>query len=154
MHIECGFDNQPELLVAIGPTLGVKIGFDPNFRFQKNSSTSTLPNLPNNQYHALIDTGATLSCIDSKIATVLRLPVIDRSPISGVHGSAEVNVYLAQVHIPSLNHILYGSFHGVDLHAGGQPHSVLLGREFLRDMEMIYYGNTGSVSISHFSNTK
>jgi len=141
---ECGFPGNQNHLVSFGPTLQVQIGFDPVYQ----PETGKNPNLPNTQYHALVDTGASISCIDSSVATALKLPVIDEGMISGVSGSSVVNIYLAQIYIPVFNFTQYGGFHGVDLHAGGQPHSALLGRSFLRYMKMIYKGDTSSVVIS------
>jgi hypothetical protein len=97
---------------------------------------------------ALIDTGAQHSCIDSAVAKELRLPVLDRIRVSGVHGSLEVNVHLAQVHIPELGYTLYGGFSGVHLMEGGQVHVALLGRSFLRAFTLAYEGPTGSVTLS------
>lgn len=44
-----------------------------------------------------------------------------------------------------------GAFAGVDLKAGGQIHSALIGRTFLRHFKMIYDGRTGTVSLSNDS---
>jgi predicted aspartyl protease len=95
----------------------------------------------------LVDTGATESCIDNLLASQLNLPIIDRRPISGVGGKQTVNMYLAQVHIPSLGFTIHGSFAGVDLKAGGQTHLALIGRTFLQSFTMIYEGKTGTVTI-------
>ena len=148
MHqVECGFVNQIQNLVQFGPTLRVQIGFDPSYR----STDNPAPNLPSNLYPALIDTGAAVSCIDSRIAANLGLPTIDEQPISGALGSAKVNVHLAQIHVSELPFTIIGQFYGVHLHAGGQPHGALLGRDFLRHMKMTYVGDTGSVIVSAFN---
>jgi predicted aspartyl protease len=97
---------------------------------------------------ALVDTGATESCIDSQLALNLNLPIVDRRKISGTYGPHEVNIHLAQVHVPSLNFTVYGAFAGVHLAAGGQPHKALIGRTFLRHYTMIYEGRTGNVTLS------
>jgi len=57
-------------------------------------------------------------------------------------------MYLAQIHIPSLNFTLHGAFVGVDLAAGGQVHYALIGRTFLQHFTMIYEGTTGTVRLS------
>lgn len=98
--------------------------------------------------NALVDTGAGESCIDNQLAALLRLPIVDRRPISGVHGSSFTDMYLAQIHIPTLHFIIYGMFAGVDLIAGGQVHSALIGRTLLRSFTMTYEGRTGSVLLS------
>ena len=145
----CGFQDGPErsaeqLLTTIGPTLGVCIGFDPSYR----SGGNTPPLLPGTQHPALVDTGATESCIDSSLAVLLHLPIVDRKALSGAHGKDEVNMHLAQIVIPSLSWTIVGQFAGVHLRAGGQPHFALIGRTFLRTFTMIYNGRTGSVTLT------
>lgn len=145
--VECGFidptgSSGPESLVRLGPTLTVQIGFDPEF------APGTHPSLPPTEFHALVDTGAIESCIDSTVARSLELPVVDRQTLAGAHGAGEVNVHLAQIHVPALAWTTYGTFAAVHLHAGGQPHSALMGRTFLRFCTMVYQGSTGSVTLS------
>ena len=111
------------------------------------SGSGCVPNLHDAQHPALVDTGATLSCIDSVLAATLHLPIVDRESVSGVHGSQEVNVHLAQIHIPSLDCVIIGRFHGIHLVQGNQPHLALLGRVFLRNFTMTYDGRAGSVKI-------
>src|ERR1035437_1055782 len=132
---KCGFNSVPggtsggDLLVSFGPTLAVNIGFDAGWNPATMGSVPT-PGITG--IHALVDTGASESCIDSLLATQLNLPVVDRRSIAGIGGSQEVNVYLAQVHIPALNWTIYGLFSGVHLAAGGQQHRALIGRTFLQ----------------------
>jgi predicted aspartyl protease len=138
-----GGDLAGDLLVQWGPTVVVDIGFDPDHK-----DTATTPPIPGRTgLHALVDTGATESCIDSLLAAQLNLPIVNRRMTAGAHGAKEVNVHLAQVYIPSLNYTIYGAFSGVDLVAGGQAHSALIGRTFLRRFQMIYNGATGDVEL-------
>jgi hypothetical protein len=74
---------------------------------------------------ALVDTGATESCIDNLLAATLKLPIVNRREVSGSAGKHVANVYLAQVHVPTLAFTIYGAFAGVELAAGGQSHSLL-----------------------------
>ena len=147
---DCGFPGSEELsgqnlLVQFGPTLRVRIGLDPAFR----PGRRVPPTLPPDQFPALVDTGAAESCIDNDLATTLRLPVVDRKEIAGAHGSAEVNMYFGQIHVPRLRFTIYGMFAGVALRAGGQPHFALIGRTFLRSFTMVYDGRTGAVTLSN-----
>ena len=148
-EVDCGFQTPPgsgvdgkDLLVYFGPTLMVDIGFDPTYTPGK----TPIPTMRGLQ--ALVDTGALESCIDSLLASQLNLPIIDRAVVAGVHGSHEANVYMAQIHIPSLSYTIYGNFVGVDLQAGGQVHYALIGRTFLQNFTMTYEGRTGAVKIS------
>ena len=151
VEAKCGFNDLPdisgsEILVNLGPTLLVDVGFDPSHDPVANPHGVPLPGIKG--AHALVDTGATECCIDSLLAVQLNLPLVNRRQISGVHGSHLANVYLAQVHVPSLGMTMNGAFSGVDLKAGGQVHSVLIGRTFLRHFKMIYEGKTGTVTIT------
>ena len=144
---KCGFNDAGDkpgssLLVMYGPTLMVNIGFDPKYK------AGIVPIAGIKGVRALVDTGATECCIDNLLASQLRLPIVDRRAISGVHGSQLTNMYLAQVHIPTLNSTVHGAFAGVDLRAGGQMHSALIGRTFLQNFKMTYEGKTGTVIIS------
>jgi predicted aspartyl protease len=146
---KCGFDDGPQgsgsdLLVLYGPTLKVNIGFDPTYR----TTGKKLPIPGITALDALVDTGAIESCIDNILAAALSLPVVDRQPISGSNGSHMVNIYQAQVHVPSLGTTINGRFAGVELIAGGQKHTALIGRTFLKNYNMVYEGNTGTVTIS------
>jgi hypothetical protein len=148
---KCGFDNTPagsgsDLLCALGPTLWAHIGFDPAY---DPDNAAQLPRLPNPPLPALVDTGASECCIDSVLAVALALPIIDRRPVSGVHGAADVNMHLAQIHVAPLRFTIYGVFAGVDLIAGGQAHHALIGRSFLRGFTMTYEGRSGTVVISN-----
>jgi hypothetical protein len=146
----CGFNDDPNdpnapsgaiLLATWGPTLLVDIGFDKDWNLQSAST----PKLAISGVNALVDTGASESCIDDLLATQLNLPVIDRRPMSGIGGAQEAKIYLAQIYIPSLGFTIYGAFAGVHLEAGGQVHKALIGRTFLSGFIMIYEGTTGKV---------
>ena len=146
----CGFDDIPngatgsQLLMQWGPTLLVNIGFDPDWDVNNPIGP---PKHSIENVNALVDTGATESCIDDLLATQLNLPIFDVRPVSGTAGQHDVNMYLAQIHIPSLNYTIYGSFAGVHLAAGGQVHHALIGRTFLGQFTMIYEGKTGNVRL-------
>ena len=145
----CGFGNQTgqsgrDALALYGPTLWVQIGLDPAFLPGLSN-----PDLPPENHPALVDTGATESCIDSALALVLHLPIVDRQEVVGIHGADTVNCHLAQIYVPTLNFTVYGLFAGVPLRAGGQPHFALIGRDFLLNFTMTYEGRTGTVILSN-----
>ena len=142
--VNCGFTDRPNLLVSRGPTLSVRIGFDPRY---SPGSVST-PDIPSQLFDALVDTGATESCIDSVLAGELDLPIYDQRSVSGALGPGLVNMHLAQVYIPDLNVTVAGRFAGVHLAAGGQHHAALIGRSFLSHFEMSYVGLTGQVTLT------
>lgn len=136
----CGFNSSPGApghlhLVLHGPTLGVQIGFDAAYNPQ---NPNLPPTLPQHLIEALVDTGATESCIDIGLAMSLNLPVVDRRTVGGVAGAHDVNMHLAHIHIPALRFTIHGLFAGVGLQAGGQRHQALIGRTFLQGFTMIY----------------
>lgn len=147
---KCGFNDVAatkghDLLMINGPTLLVDIGFDPTY-----DVAAMPPMVPKSAIQgvwALVDTGATESCLDDQLALGLGLPLVDRRPLGGISGRKEANMYLAQVHVPPLNFTIYGMFAGVDLVAGGQRHQALIGRTFLRHFTMTYSGPTGDVTL-------
>jgi hypothetical protein len=126
-----------------GPALYVRIGFDPGFRIGGPS-----PKLPPLDLPALVDTGASLSCIDVALAEQLQLPLVDRIPVIGVHGPEETNFYAAQIYNSGLKSGSYGLFAGLSLRSSGQLHYALIGRSFLERFTMTYEGRTGRVVIS------
>lgn len=148
VRAKCGFDNIPsaprsELLSTLGPTLLVTIGFDKDWR----TTSRTPPVAGMQRVEALVDTGASENCIDALVATQVGLPVVDRRPMGGVGGKHRVNMYLAQIHVPTLSLTIWGVFAGVALAAGGQTHKALIGRTFLKHFTMVYEGRTGTVTI-------
>jgi hypothetical protein len=149
--VKCGFNDVQggatgaELLSVYGPTLLVDIGFDANW---SHAAPTTVPVPGISGIHALVDTGASESCIDSLLAGQLNLPIVDKRMIGGISGAQEVNMYFAQVHIATLGYTIYGLFAGVHLAAAGQAHKALIGRTFLRNFTMVYEGRSGNVTIS------
>jgi hypothetical protein len=132
----------PDLLVRLGPTVHVDVGFRPA------QIVDGVPDLPLKRLRALIDTGAGDSCIDAGIAERAGLPVIDERICSGIGGATRVNMYLGRIYVPTLTQLLFQSFAGVELESGGQWHQVLLGRTFLRPYVLTYDGRTGQVEIN------
>jgi hypothetical protein len=144
----CGYNDGPQttgrdLLAQFGPTLVVDIGFDPNYHGQQ------APDLASKGVQALVDSGATESCIDSALAMQLNLPVVDRRTIGGIGGAHQVNMHLGHIHVPALGNVITGAFAAVNLAAGGQQHMALIGRSFLQHFVMVYNGLTGTVAITH-----
>lgn len=131
-------------LVTHGPTIIVDIGFDA--AFAANAQSGAIPAAAERNILALVDTGASMSCIDTALAVRLGLPVIDRIQIGGVGGIHDMDLYLAQIHVPALAFTQYGKFAGASLDAGNLRHRAILGRTFLRSFTM-HEGQTGAVTI-------
>lgn len=145
-EVECGFTAEPavvapELLVREGPVIAVDVGFNPR------RSPGGAPFPASRQVQALLDTGATDSCVDETLARELQLPEVDQKKIIGIGGGQDAILYSAQIHAPDLDFTQYGYFSGVNL--SDLPYGALIGRRFLREFKMVYNGTTGSVIISH-----
>ena len=125
LEVSAGFGSA-EALSAYGPTFYVRIGIDPKYL-----PGGPIPNLPPVGLPALVDTGASLSCVDATLAERLQLPLVDRGPVTGVHGSQETNFYAAQFYSPDLESVVRGLFAGLPLRRSGHLHYALIGRSFL-----------------------
>jgi predicted aspartyl protease len=143
-----------DLLIQHGPTAWVEIGFNAELFHadgdvvQRAIASIHAQPISNQMVAALIDTGATESCIDEELARELQLPLIDRQPGAGIGGTEEFNVYLGHIRIAALRFLQYGRFMGVRLAAGEQPHRALLGRTLLQGMLLMYDGRDGSVRLA------
>ena len=123
--------NEKSSLFDLGPVLPVMIG--------KPLSDALIPqNHKFDNHHALVDTGANIGGIDPDIAEKMDLPWIDSMDIGGWGGVNEHDVYAASVLIVGLDM----TYHSTRLVAAPLPqHSkVLLGRDFLRHVVMLYDG--------------
>ena len=147
-EIECGFldsggDSGSEKLAAIGPTLNLHVGHDP----ENWVGQSLRPDLPEVILPALVDTGASKCSIDAA-AERLGLPVAYPGTVSGVGGEAQALIYWAQLRVPQLDIQFTGLVAGIALNSSQQTHQALIGRDFLRHFTMVYEGRTGSVKIT------
>jgi hypothetical protein len=145
--LRVGFEDptKPQLssaqcLRAAGPGLPIEIS-------QATSAQQATPQPPVLQSAlALIDTGATHSCVDQQLAQSLHLPIIDRQQVAGVGGQQTHNVYLAQLSMPPpLSAGYRGRLIGVQL---GGPYRIIVGRDFLARALLVYDGLNGTVTIS------
>jgi predicted aspartyl protease len=112
---------------------------------QATSAHVTAPQPPALQSAlALVDTGATHSCVEEQLAQNLNLPIINQQQVTGVAGPQTHNIYLAQLSISSLGLSYRGQLIGVQL---GAPFQVIVGRDFLARTLTIYDGGTLTISV-------
>ena len=148
--IECGFKSGDRIsgadaLQHYGPIIEVDIGFDATYDY---SNVRAAPASQVSKIPALLDTGASESCIDDALAQTIGLPIIDEQKVSGIGGETDVNIYLGHIHIPGLKFTQWGRFAGVLLKKGNQPHQALIGRSLLQNTILIYDGFFGKVSLA------
>ena len=150
---DAGFVDGPEgsgadLLQRVGPTLIVRVSIGAPHPVLSSPRPPDV-GVTVAQVPALIDTGASESCIDQDLADQLALTLVDRRIVSGAGGRHDLNVYLAEIDIPGLLVKQYGLFTAVRLAEGGAIHRVLLGRTLLRELVVIYDGRRGVVTMCH-----
>ena len=134
-------------LQQVGPTLNAFLGLD-----LADLSGLNPPDLSSFRLvEALVDTGASVSCIDRSLAAELALPCIGDNRVSGVSGLAVVPIFLADIRISQLETRFFGRIAGVELEEGNQRHRILLGRDFLRHYQLIYDGRSGLAIIENES---
>lgn len=136
----------PQALIANGPTLQVVVSHYVPDATPEDETTG--PETRSKTVKALIDTGASHSCIDEAVAQELGLPVVDLQMVGGVAGARQHNVYMARVSLIGTQVEEYGRFTGVNLSESGQHQHVLLGRSFLRRTIMIYDGLRSTVTVA------
>lgn len=98
------------------------------------------------EHRAMIDTGASDTCIDYRIAHALKLRQIDQRTIGTVGGPIEVAVFLGVLEIPQL------AFKRLDRMFAPKieriNYSVLIGRSVLKEFLFTY---DGPANVSHFA---
>ncbi len=95
---------------------------------------------------ALVDTGATGTCIDEQAAQELGLPVIDVAKMtSATHADQQCNVYPVQIIVPG---IILNSPRTIGAALAPQGLLVLIGRDVLRICNLFYNGPMGQFTLS------
>ena len=122
------------LLAQDGPQIEVMIGFD-----TKLQDSCPMP--------ALLDTGATYSCIDLELARRLCLKQTDSRVLVGAHEKKVTPFYRADIFIPQLKCAWRDEFGGLPLEENGFNYKVLVGRNLLSNLYLRYVGYTGRVLI-------
>lgn len=130
------FPNKVPDLKTIGPIIEVVV-FPPPPVMQK--LVKEQKEVPSKKVIALIDTGASGSCINNEIATELGLIARDVVKVGTPSGLTNQPIYDLGFALPSLtNSIMPIQGLGSDLEA--QPYDALIGRDILRECTLIYNG--------------
>lgn len=97
---------------------------------------------------ALIDTGATSTCVDDQAAQQLQLPAIDVVTVaSASHPSTQQNVYPIQIEVVGLP-IMVDAPRAIGAPLKAQGLLVLIGRDVLQHTVLVYNGPTGGFTLS------
>lgn len=96
---------------------------------------------------ALIDTGATATCVDRSAAEQAGLAIVDSGPMnSATHANEIVPIYAGQLMIRGLCGVNINRAYGAVLETQGLV--ALIGRDILAGCQLVYNGNDGSFSLA------
>jgi predicted aspartyl protease len=129
-----------------GPIVQVMIGLAQTFADQLLQQGTALPSPVSG--HALIDTGASTTCVDDTIAQFMGLPAIDVVTMaSASHASTQQNVYPIHMQIVgSPIRVEVPRAIGANLQVQGII--ALIGRDYLQHCVLHYNGLTGAITLS------
>ena len=97
---------------------------------------------------ALIDTGATTTCIDEEAAQVLKLPAIDVVTVaSASHASSERNVYPISIEVVGLP-IVVNAPRSIGAELKAQGLLLLIGRDVVQSCVLVYNGPAGLFTLT------
>ena len=132
----------PETLLRDGPRIRVRISLPraaANLRRQPPAPTEGL---------ALIDTGASYTCIDQSVAAQLQLVPVGHIPVAGATSSGLQPVYVVTWELLGSNIPPLTDKSVVGASLANQGLSMLLGRDFLRIAQFTYDGVASTWSIA------
>jgi predicted aspartyl protease len=135
-----------DALLLRGPVFQVTVGLAENVAQQLIQQGLAVPE-PIAGW-ALLDTGASSTCVDDATAQKLKLPIIDKAKMSSAtHEAIEVNVYPALISFTGTP-IKVNVLHAIGANLAGQQLIALLGRDMLQNFTIFYNGAFGQITIS------
>jgi predicted aspartyl protease len=128
-----------------GPVIQVSVTIEQNAGKALLAQGKALPT-PKTGF-ALIDTGASNTCIDDQAAVELGLPIIDVAHMqSASHSKHQCNVYPVTIDIPGIVNLNSPRTLGAAL--AGQGLLALIGRDVLAYCTLFYNGPLGQITLS------
>ena len=135
----------PTGLAQSGPLLPVTLMVSDSHRQMLVQRGEPAPNAING--FALVDTGASATCVDQETADGAGLPVIGKAVMhTASHAEHEAPVYSGKLSIPNFGDVNLEFAMGANL--DGQNLIALIGRDLLQGAVLVYNGTDGAVSIS------
>ena len=133
-------------LLQRGPCIQVTLGLVQSITDQLLQQGKTVP--PPISGLALIDTGASSTCIDDAIAQQLQLPATDVvQMVSASHASTQQNVYPVLIEVVGAS-IQINVPRAMGANLTPQGLIALIGRDFLQHVTLFYNGITGQITLS------
>lgn len=97
---------------------------------------------------ALLDSGASTTCIDESVANKLQLPVTDVITVaSASHASTEQSVHPARIEMVGLS-VAFNALDAIGAPLIEQGIIALIGRDVLQHCTFFYNGMSGSISLA------
>lgn len=97
---------------------------------------------------ALLDTGASHTCIDDDIAKTLQLPAVDKvNMCSASHASTEQNVYPVHIELTGTG-VEFDVNKAMGATLKPQGIDALIGRDVLQNCMLVYNGPTGQITLA------
>lgn len=137
----------PQLvLLNRGPVLQITVGLAQSMAQPLLQQGITLPTPLSGL--ALIDTGASVTCIDEAAAQQLQLPVVGTTQmVSASHANVQQNIYPVQIELVGAN-ITIESPQTMAAALAAQGLLMLIGRDVLANCTLFYNGPTGQITLS------
>lgn len=129
-----------------GPVVQVSVTLEQKFAAALAQQGKDVPRPINGL--ALIDTGASNTCLDDEAARAMNLPVIDVGSMhSASHAKTPSNIYPVQIQIVGFQ-IQFASPRTMGAALKEQGLLMLLGRDLLQRCTLFYNGGTGQITLS------
>ena len=128
----------PEHLADVGPRLPVQVAIPDNLAVALTGRGAPLP-APVDGY-AVFDTGASVTCVDESILTGLGVSPTGSIDMSTPAGITKANTYACALHFPARPMPNADPIFVVGTQLQQMGYAVLIGRDFLSNMVLIYDG--------------
>lgn len=97
---------------------------------------------------ALIDTGASVSCVDSTIAATLKLPIVGTANMaSASHANTSVSLHPIQITLQN-QAISFNASRAMSANIANQGFIAIIGRDILQLCTLFYNGPTGQITLA------
>jgi predicted aspartyl protease len=134
------------ILLQTGPCVQVVVGLAQSLAEQLVQQGHAVPQPVAGV--ALVDTGASTTCIDEALAQRLGLPAIDVVQMtSASHAGTQANVYPIQMEIVG-SPIIVNVPRAIGANLAPQGIVALIGRDYLQHCTLFYNGLTGEITLS------